>query len=388
MGKLCIEQLEKNLEIGNSIFEFLNNNPENSGQEKKACKFLTKLLSEQGYIITSPYKGVKYSFKATKNNKNNRPKVAIICEYDATEGLGHACGHSSSSAASIMTALSFDDKLPFDLDIIGTPNEEVLGGKIQLLQNSAFSEYDMAIMAHMNASNQLYFNTVASCDLYVSFFGKAAHSSINPSSGINALNGVRLMFSALDMMSSSLEMGQSIEGIVKDGGKIPNMIPKKASAYIYLRASNINSLNKLKERVIECIKGVAKATETTNNTTQNCPEYAEFLVVDTNKELVSQVFSELNMPWVEQNFKAGSSDIGNLSFKIPVIHPMIAISHDENAPALYTEEFANQIHGENGRFGMINGANVLYKIVAKLAEKPELMKIIAFEHAQKIIEMK
>lgn len=383
-------KLEKYFDIGKEVIDFLNKNSEISGKEKKSCKFLEKILLENGYEVTSPYKGVKYSFKAsktTKSTENKKYKIAILCEYDATEGIGHACGHSASSASSIISALALQDEdLPFEIDIIGTPNEEVLGGKIQLLEKTAFKEYDLAIMAHMNSENQPYFNTVASCDLNVSFYGRSAHTSINPYNGINALNGVKLMFSALDMMGSSLEKGQSVEGIITDGGKIPNIIPKKASAYIYLRASDLESLNELKGRVIECIKGVAKATETTNTTTQNCPEYAGFFWCDTNEKLVSDVFEKLNMPYSKPLFQAGSSDIGNLSMQIPVIHPMIAIS--DNSPALYTEEFAEAILSESGYFGMKNGAKVIYNIVLELSNNLNLFEQIISEHKMVLTKFK
>lgn len=376
---ICNKKLENYFNIGLNVIDYLNNNPEVSGNEKKTCKFFEKLLIEYGFNVTTPYKGVKYSFKASKNDNSKKYKIAILCEYDATEDIGHACGHSASAGASIMCALALaNEDLPFSIDIIGTPNEEVLGGKISLLEKSAFNEYDLAIMAHMNSENQPYFNTVASCDLLVSFYGRSAHTSTNPSYGINALNGVKLMFSALDMMSSSLENGQKVEGIITDGGKIPNLIPKKASAYIYLRANDLDSLEKLKERVTECIIGVAKATETTHITTQNCPEYANFLITDANKALVYNVMDNLNMPYVENPLQAGSSDIGNLSFKIPVIHPMIKIC--DNSPALYTEEFAEKIESEDGYFGMVNGANVIFDIILELANDLSKLEEIISQH--------
>ena len=102
------EILNKYKPLGQRILDRMNENPEVSGNEKKTSEFLINILKEQGYKIVSPRARMKYSFYATKEEKSelNLPKVAIICEYDAMEDIGHGCGHSASCAASIICALA------------------------------------------------------------------------------------------------------------------------------------------------------------------------------------------------------------------------------------------------------------------------------------------
>ena len=158
-GVTAKENLKKYYEEGWQIATWLNDHPEISGQEKESSRYLIELLKKRGYRVESPCQGVKYSFRAVKKGKGRKrkPKIAVLCEYDSIEGLGQACGHSLSCAASIICANVLNElweDLPFQVDLIGTPGEEVHGGKISLLQKGVFNEYECAVIAHMNNVNQ------------------------------------------------------------------------------------------------------------------------------------------------------------------------------------------------------------------------------------------
>ena len=142
------EILNKYKPLGQRILDWMNENPEVSGNEKKTSEFLINILKEQGYKIVSPRARMKYSFYATKEEKSelNLPKVAIICEYDAMEDIGHGCGHSASCAASIICALAMEETykdFPFQIDLIGTPDEEIGGGKIKMMEHGAFDDMSL-----------------------------------------------------------------------------------------------------------------------------------------------------------------------------------------------------------------------------------------------------
>ena len=139
------------LPLGYQILDWMNEHPEPSGNEKKTVAFLVKTLKENGYQVTSPIKRIKHSFwarRATDQNQN-KPKVAILCEYDAIEEQGHSLGHSASCAASIVCALALEaayEDFPFQVELIGTPNEEVGGAKIAMLAKGMFDSYAFAIL--------------------------------------------------------------------------------------------------------------------------------------------------------------------------------------------------------------------------------------------------
>lgn len=382
-GVTAKENLKKYYEEGWQIATWLNDHPEISGQEKESSRYLIELLKKRGYRVESPCQGVKYSFRAVKKGKGRKrkPKIAVLCEYDSIEGLGQACGHSLSCAASIICANVLNElweDLPFQVDLIGTPGEEVHGGKISLLQKGVFNEYECAVIAHMNNVNQPSFKNLASSDLVINYYGKAAHASVEPWKGANALNGLQLFFHATDMLRQVLEPDDQIQGVILEGGVIPNQIPAKATGYIYLRAATIEKLKNLQIRIINCARGAAIATETTYDTAQMTPTYAELFLGKKARELICNIMSEEGMEWEEQQKPAGSSDIGNVDQVIPVFHPMISLGQRD--VALYSKEFGRLVGSENGRKAMEQGARVIIRIIERLAAEPELLKEIRREH--------
>ena len=67
-------------------------------------------------------------------------------EYDALQGMGHACGHCASGSASVWAALALNelgDELDFGIDIIGTPDEERRGAKCYMADDGIFDHYDL-----------------------------------------------------------------------------------------------------------------------------------------------------------------------------------------------------------------------------------------------------
>lgn len=384
-GVTAKENLKKYYEEGWQIATWLNDHPEISGQEKESSRYLIELLKKRGYRVESPCQGVKYSFRAVKKGKGRKrkPKIAVLCEYDSIEGLGQACGHSLSCAASIICANVLNElweDLPFQVDLIGTPGEEVHEGKISLLQKGVFNEYECAVIAHMNNVNQPSFKNLASSDLVINYYGKAAHASVEPWKGANALNGLQLFFHATDMLRQVLEPDDQIQGVILEGGVIPNQIPAKATGYIYLRAATIEKLKNLQIRIINCARGAAIATETTYDTAQMTPTYAELFLGKKARELICNIMSEEGMEWEEQQKPAGSSDIGNVDQVIPVFHPMISLGHKEIA--LYSKEFGKLVRSENGKTAMEQGARVIIRIIERLAEEPGLLDEIRREHEE------
>ncbi len=375
------EALKEMIPLGKEILDWMNAQPEASGHEKQTCAYLVKKLSEHGYKVTSPVKRIKYSFLAKRRNSfEKKPKIAILCEYDAVEGVGHSCGHSASCAASIICALALEtayEDFPFDIDLIGTPNEEIAGAKISMLEKGLFSSYEFAILSQMSPVNSTCFHTLAASDLNVHFFGKTAHASANPWEGINALNGVQLFFHAIDLIRPYLEPGSQISGIIKDGGIMPNLIPDKASAYVYLRANRYEQILRLKERVENCAKGSAIASENQFTTEQLNPTYAEIFCGPTTEKILGNIMDQLNLSRQETSNISGSSDVGNVNLEIPVLYPMISIGKDV---PLYSKEFAECMRESFGENGMKTGALVMGKAIIHLAMHPDELQAIKEEH--------
>lgn len=246
-----------------------------------------------------------------------------------------------------------------------------------MLEKGLFSSYEFAILSQMSPVNSTCFHTLAASDLNVHFFGKTAHASANPWEGINALNGVQLFFHAIDLIRPYLEPGSQISGIIKDGGIMPNLIPDKASAYVYLRANRYEQILRLKERVENCAKGSAIASENQFTTEQLNPTYAEIFCGPTTEKILGNIMDQLNLSRQETSNISGSSDVGNVNLEIPVLYPMISIGKDV---PLYSKEFAECMRESFGENGMKTGALVMGKAIIHLAMHPEELQAIKEEH--------
>jgi len=117
-----------------------------------AHELLTSFFEKKGFAVERSFTGVETAFRATFGS--GRPNVCMICEYDALPEIGHACGHNLIAEAGVAAglglkaALESSDAPKGRVTIMGTPDEEGDGGKVDLIQNSAFDDVDIAMMVH------------------------------------------------------------------------------------------------------------------------------------------------------------------------------------------------------------------------------------------------
>ena len=83
--------------------------------------------------VEEHFTGQKTAFRAAVSRSEKAVlKIALLAEYDALPGVGHGCGHSANGAMSFLAAAALKElkALPVDVDLIGTPDEELRGGKV------------------------------------------------------------------------------------------------------------------------------------------------------------------------------------------------------------------------------------------------------------------
>lgn len=115
----------------------IHGNPELCYQEFEAHKNITSFLESQNLNVTSHSYGLATSFLAEYGTGGRL--VTFCAEYDALEGVGHACGHNLIATASIAAFLGAvaalkKFKIPGRVRFLGCPAEEGGGGKIKLIQ--------------------------------------------------------------------------------------------------------------------------------------------------------------------------------------------------------------------------------------------------------------
>ena len=382
--ELLKKSVEENYTDVSALSNWLTKNPEVSGKEKKSSEYIIKFLENYGYEVEAPYFGVPYSFRAiNKKDKNsNKKKVALMCEYDALPERGHACGHSVSCGISVLAALVINntfENFPFQIDIIGTPDEEVNGGKI-LMGKEAFEEYEFAIMAHLYNHNAPFFYALASTDMEITFKGRSSHASTSPWEGKNALNALQLFFHATDMLRQHVPPDVQIHGIIKNGGILPSIVPDKAVGHFYPRSATLKGLNELIKRLENCVKGAALCTETTYEIKNLYNTFPEVSCSKPAFNLVSEVFDALDLEWSSMEKPAGSTDIGFVDTVIPVFQPMIAIGKKEDNIQLHSLEMAELVNISEATITIKNGANTIAGIITALAYDDDKLETIKRQH--------
>jgi len=236
-----------------SLSHRIHANPELGYQEVKAAGWLAEFLAAKGFKVEKGVAGVETAYRATIETGEG-PTIAILCEYDALPGLGHACGHNviATSGAGAGAALAaVRGQLPKGrIQVIGTPAEEGGGGKMKLIEGGVFTDVDCAMMIHGLDRTILHADLLGIVRVNFDFTGKAAHASADPWQGVNALDAVIQTFNAISALRQQVRPDVRIHGIITNGGQAPNIIPEAASATFYVRAATLDYMWEVYKKVV------------------------------------------------------------------------------------------------------------------------------------------
>lgn len=362
------------------------NDPEISGEEYHACANHVAACRAAGMTVTEHFSGQPTAYKAVAHCvEKPRLRVALFAEYDALPEIGHGCGHSASGSISFLAASAFHQMadLPVDVDLFGTPDEELRGGKIPMCQQGAFSAYDLAMMVHM-ASNQTTPNShfLALDDYRIAFHGQTAHAASQPWEGRNALNGATLSLHAIDMLRQHVLPDTRIGTYIVNGGAASNVIPNYAEVECCVRHTTRTYLDQVVKRIMHCFEGAAIATETTYDVSQMGYKYDDLIWNETATEIVRGVLRDMAIPFVEPD-SGGSSDIANVSHQCPVVHVHLAMG-DTFYPE-HSVGIAKMVKSKDIEPTILKGAEIIGRTVLRLAGDEGLRKAMRdeFEKAVK-----
>ncbi len=358
---LALAEIEAHHGEAIAINDALADEPEVSGQEYKSSARIVEYLRSQGWEVEYPFAGYDTAFKAVVAGGNNhKRKIAILTEYDALE-IGHACGHCVSAATSVLAGVSLAklaDELNADIHIMGTPIEETYGAKCTMVNDGVFDDYDMAMMVHMYNRNLTKTKLLAKDSYLYKFHGKSAHAASAPWEGDNALNGVTLMFHAMDMLRQHVRDDVRIHGVIRDGGMAPNIVPESASAEVYIRALDRAYLNDVIRKVDDCARGAAICTQTTLEKIVTGGAYDNLKDNKAGLAVLEEVFDELEIP-LDRDFDEifASTDAGNVSMVCPTFHPTLKIA--DTSVALHTKEFEALVKTDVAHQAIADGAKLI-----------------------------
>lgn len=321
-----IDELEDELV---ALGETLHENPELAFQEFEAVRNITTLLEKHGFNIIMGTGMLKTAFKAEYIGKDEGPTVAFLAEYDALPQIGHGCGHNLIATMAVGAAIGLKevaDYIDGKIVVLGTPAEEGGGGKILMLEEGYFDDIDYALMMHPCVNNMIYRGGLANRSIKIEYFGKSVHSAY-PEGGINALQATIQTFNMIDHFRGLFPLKTNINGIIREGGNMPNIIPDYSSCEFSLRAETVKDLKVVEgylDHIVESVEKLIGVKSKVEKSIIYAERYPNRHIDERLKENIAPFGVEMKYP--DPDMKYGSSDIGNVSLKIPAIHSYIKIA--------------------------------------------------------------
>ncbi len=354
----------------------IHDNPELGFKEEKASAWLAGYLEDNEFHVERGIAGVATAFRATYGQGS--PRIALLAEYDALPKIGHGCGHNIIAASAVGAAVGSKpiiDRLGGNIVVLGTPGEEVFGGKIDMVQAGVFKEIDVAMIVHPGVRNVVTMQALACTGVEAEFFGQPAHASAEPHKGVNALEAMILAFTSINSLRQHIKEEARIHGIITDGGEAPNIVPAHSAAEFYVRAPDNEYLDELKSKVSNCLLGASTASGARLEYHWDDIAFDSMKNNETLAELFKQNLESLgrHVEAFNPEFGLGSTDMGNVSQVVPSIHPTIAIASPEVLG--HTPEFAAAAASEAGHEGLIDAAKALAMTVADILQPGMLDKI-------------
>ena len=377
---LLLMQVSDFEEEVNALNDYMAENPETGSEEFESSRKIVELLRKYGIDVEYPFAGFDTAFKGTINPEK-KSRMALLAEYDALRGLGHACGHCASGASSVLAALALNqvkDQLDFGIDIIGTPDEEVNGDKCYMADDGIFDGYDFAAMVHMGAINTAEVKFIALDGLGFKWHGVPAHAAAAPEKGRNALNAARLFLEATDMMRQHVIQETRMHGFIKQGGVASNIVPDEVEIEFITRAPKREDLNDITAWVKDCAKAAAMATRTELEMFLVGAPFHELHISEIGKRIMEECFEDLGIDFIKgKSAMTGSSDIGNVDYRCPAFHPVMGIGKNYDP---HTKEFADEMTCPGTHQAIKNSANYLLTLAAKLYTDQELLARLKADH--------
>jgi metal-dependent amidase/aminoacylase/carboxypeptidase family protein len=214
-------------------------------------------------------------------------------------------------------------------------------------------------------------NVIAIATWEVEYFGQEAHAAAFPHLGRNALDAAVLGYNAVAALRQHIQPNERIHGVFTKAGDKPNIVPDHTVAEWYVRSGTLASLQPLKERVLACLEGGAKAAGCRMEYQATCPEYSDLRTNAPLAELYRANAERLGRELARSGNVVGSTDMGNVSYLVPSIHPMIKVSPSD--VAIHTRDFAGWAAAPEGDKAVLDGAKAMAMTVADLWLRPDVL---------------
>jgi amidohydrolase len=361
------------VEIGDTLVELsrkIHAHPELGFEEFRASAWLASALERSGFGVELDVFGMPTAFTAHAGTGSLH--LALCAEYDALPEIGHACGHNLIAAMALGAAggvRDMLDELGVQLTVLGTPAEELGNGKALLLERGAFEGMHAALMAHPAPIDVLEPPLLAFAQFDVEYRGRESDPFGLADSGTTAADARTLAQVAIGMLRASLRSTDRVHGVLTQVGKTSAQDFSRATATYMVRARTLAELLPLRQRVLRCFEAGALALGAELEVREAHEPYGDMRhhrelaeVYRRNACAVGRTFPELGALLARGT---GSTDMGNVSQRIPAIHPAIGI--DSLPAANHQPEFTAHCVTAAAERALMDGATILAWTIADIA---------------------
>ncbi|MBQ0099774.1 MAG: amidohydrolase [Firmicutes bacterium] len=338
--------------------------PEVGYKEFKTNAYMLNAFKNLGYTDITLAEGITGFYTVIDTGKEG-PTVLVLAELDAlycsshpecdkTTGAVHACGHHAQMSAMIGLAGALKEKgaltglcgkiklclvpaeegidIEYRLNLIKQGVISFMSGKQEFIKRGYFDDVDMAMMVHTTqkfVSPKKYFIKKGGNGVIrkiTTIKGKAAHAGANPQKGLNALNAASLAILAINSLRETFTEEDFVRfhSIITKGGDSVNVVPAEVKIESYVRAASDNALRIVNEKINLAIAGAvsangcsAKITDIPGSSAIVCDENFSALAIEVFENLVGKDgYMDRRHVW-----EASSTDMGDLSSLMPIIHP-------------------------------------------------------------------
>lgn len=351
-----VKAIEKHRALILEAERFIWAHPETGYKEFVTSKYMENAFEALGYDIVRA-EGIT-GFYTVLDTGRKGPEVlvlgeldSIICpshpESDPKTGAVHACGHNAQCAALLGIAAALKEPGMLDglcgrIRLCAVPAEELLeieyrtglkkqgkikyfGGKTEFLHRGYFDGVDLAFMVHASSRFAVLGGSVGCLAKRIVYKGKAAHAGGSPWSGVNALYAANCGLNAVNALRETFREPDQIRvhPIITHGGDMVNAIPETVVLESYVRGKSFDAIAGENKKVNRALTGAALSMGA-NVEIIDTPGYAPH-VNDKNMMALCRDAAIMAMPGldftVSERFTSGSTDMGDLSCIMPIVHP-------------------------------------------------------------------
>lgn len=405
--KDIISAVDKHQKLILDTERYIWRNPETGYKEFKTDAYMKKVFRDLGYEITDA-EGIT-GFYTMIDTGRQGPTILILGELDAIicpdhkdadkqTGAVHSCGHNAQCAALVGVAAALKepnvlDKLCGKIMLCAVPAEELLeieyrtklkeqgiikclGGKSEFLRRGYFDNVDIAFMVHTSTDFMVKLGFIGCVVKRITFTGKAAHAGSSPWEGANALYAANCGLNAINALRETFKESDIIRvhPIITNGGAMVNAIPETVTLESYVRGKTFEGIKETNHKVNRALCGAALSLGTNVDIT-DIPGYTP-LCSDKNLMDITVDAAKKSIP--HRDFKkidalsSGSTDMGDLSAIMPVIHPYVsgAVGTAHGNDFYIADPVAACIDSAKLQLGILlalleNGAEKAYRVVSE-----------------------